>query len=64
MKAYKCDRCGQLYESMCNPDIWVTQDFQPYSEKKKYNLCDNCRKELKQWMTKYNNIKRYNSLND
>lgn len=59
MKAYKCDRCGQLYESMCNPHIWITQDCYPYPDDRIYDLCDTCRKELKQWMNKYHNIKRY-----
>lgn len=50
MKAYKCDRCGKFYESMCNPDIWVTKDCHPYPDIKIYDLCEDCRNELKQWL--------------
>ncbi len=59
MSAYKCDRCGKLYEKEITPRryIEITHDLHPYGEIRLL-LCDNCQKELLEWLKPYVKDKR------
>lgn len=45
MDAYKCDRCGNLFERRCVPDVVVTRYVHGYDEEK-LDLCKKCYLEL------------------
>ena len=45
MTAYKCDRCGNLFERRCEPDVVVTRYVHGYGETK-LDLCKKCYLEL------------------
>lgn len=57
MEAYKCDRCGKLYEltpeqiKMRNRGVnyGIHNSFNSYN----LDLCDKCFDELQEWMTVY-----------
>ena len=59
MSAYKCDRCGSLYEKEMTSRryIEITHDLHPY-ESVILKLCDNCQNELLEWLKPYINDKR------
>lgn len=63
MDAYKCDRCGKLYERETHRRfIEITHDLHPY-ETKILRLCDDCQNELLKWLEPYTKGKRnINSL--
>ena len=47
MKAYKCDRCGSLYENYSHKRIWITDIFHATAGIK--DLCSECQKKLEKW---------------
>lgn len=51
MSAYKCNRCGALYESATVPDITIKEYYHGYGEERK-NLCPLCQAELIKWLKK------------
>lgn len=51
MNAYKCDRCGALYERATVPDITVMKYNHGYGNERK-DLCPNCQAALEQWLNK------------
>ena len=55
MKAYKCDRCGKLYEIKSNRrDRGIIYDvIDNFPGKSDLDLCDKCFDELQEWMTVY-----------
>ena len=57
--AYKCDRCGSLYEKEVTSRryIEITHDLHPYDEYR-LQLCDNCQAELLKWLNPYISGKR------
>lgn len=59
MKAYKCDRCGALFETNNNypkyrAEKYETDDNSPW-EYKKVDLCPSCLIELDRFMEEANN---------
>ena len=50
-RAYKCDRCGELYEKPGTPrrKIEITDDLHPFPERR-LELCWNCQYELIKWL--------------
>ena len=50
-KAYKCDRCGTLFEKYSRP-FWIESDLRPNV---KLDICDSCKFEFEHWFdpTKY-----------
>lgn len=51
MRAYKCDRCGKLYE----PYDLAINDFrivQQRDSRKNWDLCVDCHIELQEWMNR------------
>lgn len=59
MNAYKCDRCGALYERQYGSRryIEITHDLHPYGEQR-LALCDKCQSELLEWLKPYTKGKR------
>lgn len=57
MKAYKCHRCGNLFEMRCNPSVQVTRYIHGYGEDR-LDLCRECSRELIEWC----NFKNKNQL--
>ena len=59
MGAYKCDRCGALYEREYTHRrcIEITHDLHPY-ETVILKLCDKCQNELLSWLEPYTKGKR------
>lgn len=57
--AFKCDRCGELYERKFGTRryIEITHDLHPY-ETYILKLCNNCQKELIDWLGNYTIGKR------
>lgn len=57
--AFKCDRCGNLYERQYGTRryIEITHDLHPY-ETKILKLCDDCQKELIKFLGNYTIGKR------
>lgn len=49
MNAKKCDRCGELYECMCVPDITVNKYTHGYGTWR-IDLCDKCQSKLETWL--------------
>lgn len=50
MRAYKCDRCGKLYESqLCVPDIRISKYIYPEGEEW-VDLCPECQHFLEEWL--------------
>lgn len=49
MQAYKCDRCGELFERPCYYNIRINVDCHPY-EDNYLDLCDKCQFELEKWI--------------
>jgi hypothetical protein len=50
--AYKCDRCGMLYERLCIPKIQIIE----YRDRVLYNrkdLCPECQITLENWFKDY-----------
>ena len=47
MKAYKCDRCGRVFESEVENEKYLitTYDYDSY-----FILCEDCQNELEKWM--------------
>jgi len=58
-QAYKCDRCGKLYEKYLTPRryIEITHDLHPYGIHT-LDLCDECQAELLKWLEPYTEGKR------
>lgn len=64
MNAYKCDRCGRLYEPYCkNQDYeWRGNNISIMSRKNafedfiSYDLCPVCAKALVNFMAKYEDV--------
>ena len=58
MAAYKCDRCGALYERETDRRfIEITHDLHPYPSIV-LKLCDKCQNELLIWLEPYTKGKR------
>ena len=59
MEAYKCDRCGKLYEKEWTSRryIEITHDLHPYGAQI-LQLCNDCQKELLTWLAPYTIGKR------
>lgn len=53
-RAYKCDRCGKLYENndIRRDDLVLTTLGLTYQHKI-YELCPDCRQELQDWFDIY-----------
>lgn len=59
-RAYKCDRCGKLYDLSTEDNYGVctlkcqawTVDNIEYIPDRKLDLCPDCRNELDEWMNK------------
>lgn len=52
--AYKCDRCGDLYEydyQRYLHSYFISKDCHPY-EDQKMDLCPDCQDALVEWMTR------------
>ena len=58
--AYKCDRCGTLYEAFLTPRriTEITVDCHPYPDIWRLQLCDACHNELVDWIAAKGRIKR------
>ena len=50
--AFKCDRCGKLFEKKRNEkrDLYVV--INPYNPNTAFDLCSNCYTELTNWWLK------------
>lgn len=48
-EAFKCDRCGKLYEASIKPDIRVERYNNPFGITV-YDLCPECIEELEKWL--------------
>ena len=48
-KAYQCDRCGALFPASHISDYTVSK-YDILLGTIKHDLCDNCSKELEQWL--------------
>ena len=50
--AYKCDRCGTLYENGSNADFTIKERHSVPGtvESQDYDLCPDCQLRLKTWM--------------
>ena len=58
-KAYKCDRCGALYEhdfQLYLHSYFVSKDCHP-QEDLELDLCPACQKDLERWVTYPTRIK-------
>lgn len=51
MKAYKCDRCGQLFENKASYEKYVIKN---HIYNGFFDLCEECQNELEEWMDKFN----------
>ena len=49
MKAYKCDRCGQLFESKARWRYLITNNV----NNGYFDLCEDCQNELNKWVDKF-----------
>ena len=49
MAAYKCERCGALYETKTIPNITINEYHHGYGEVR-LNICHNCQKQLEKWL--------------
>lgn len=52
MVAYKCDRCGTLYEYNCENYLgkhYISKECHPYDDMK-IDLCPKCQEKLEQWL--------------
>lgn len=50
-KAYKCDRCGKLYEGY---KVAPKDMMQLYADCKSQDLCKECHYDLKSWFLRHN----------
>ncbi len=56
-RAYKCDRCGNLYERETPRRIVEIEiDLHPYPAER-LELCDTCQNELLEWLKKPGKLK-------
>lgn len=61
MRAYKCDRCGKLFEEYKGQG---TADFfnisrNPHMSDNCLDLCPNCNAELQEWVAKDKVVREY-----
>lgn len=60
MTAYKCDRCGKLFERKCKPDVTVTRYVHGYGEIQP-DFCLECYLELLKFCNFENHEELYKS---
>lgn len=51
MKAYKCDRCGNLYERKVKPNITIYK-YVPFCDTR-LDLCHKCQDTLENWLNEF-----------
>ena len=47
--AFKCDRCGKLFEKRRTEERDLYVVINPYNPNSAFDLCSNCHTELKNW---------------
>ena len=47
--AYKCDRCGKLFERDCKPDLYITRYIHCYGDTS-IDLCPKCQSMLEEFV--------------
>lgn len=50
-KAFKCDRCGKMYEYDKVPEICMTVYRNNYADRY-LDFCEDCQKQLERWLRK------------
>ena len=54
MRVYKCDRCGEYYDTSINDKIWVNGGklYFKYSNCIDYDICPKCKASFVEWWGK------------
>lgn len=51
MKAYKCDRCGELYEPTLNSPKFQVKKYRSEWQYEDVDLCKSCSDDLERFLT-------------